>query len=103
MYAFIKTGGRQYRVEVGDVIQVEKMPQETGQQVELEQVLLVGGGEAPVVGRPLVTGAKVLATGLEHVQGQKVRVFKYIPKERYRRTKGHRQQYTRLRIDEIVV
>jgi large subunit ribosomal protein L21 len=102
MYAVVKTGGKQYRVTPGDSIEVEKLPFEVGEQVELEEVLLVANGKGATIGRPLVDGAKVKATVTRQAKGRKVIIFKYRPSKRYRRRKGHRQQFTRLRIDEIV-
>ncbi len=103
MYAVVETGGKQYRVTVGQTIEVEKLPFAVGERVELDKVLLVADGDEVKVGQPTVKGAKVLATVVEHGKGKKIIVFKYKPKERYRRKKGHRQAYTRLRIEEIVV
>ena len=102
MYAVVKTGGIQYRVSPGDSVEVEKLPYEVGQQVELDQVLLVANGNGAKIGQPLVEGAKVKATVTRQVKGRKVIVYKYRPSKRYRRKQGHRQNYTRLRIDEIV-
>lgn len=102
MYAIVRTGGRQYRVEEGAVIDVERLPLEVGASVELDEVLLVAGDGAPQVGQPLVEGVKVQATVVEQFKAKKVIVWKYIPKERYRRRQGHRHQYTRLQIDKIV-
>jgi len=102
MYAVVKTGGKQYRVSPGDSIEVEKLPNEVGEQVELDQVLLVANGSGAKIGRPLVKGAKVKATVTRQAKGRKVIIFKYRPSNRYRRRVGHRQHFTRLRIDEIV-
>ena len=102
MYAVVKTGGKQYRVSPGDSIEVEKLPFEVGEQVELDEVLLVANGKGAKIGRPLVKGAKVKATVTRQAKGRKVVIFKYRPSKRYRRRKGHRQHFTRLRIDEIV-
>ncbi|MGI6380929.1 MAG: 50S ribosomal protein L21 [Anaerolineae bacterium] len=102
MYALIETGGRQYRVAVGDTIDVELLDAQVGDSLDIEKVLLVSDDEAVRVGQPLIEGARVSATVLEHGKGPKVVAFKYRPKERYRRTLGHRQPYTRLRIDDIV-
>lgn len=102
MYAVIKTGGKQYRVSAGDSIDVERLPNGVGEQIELNQVLLVAGDSAAQIGKPLVEGARVKATVIRQVKGRKVIVYKYRPRNRYRRKKGHRQHYTRLRIDEIV-
>jgi large subunit ribosomal protein L21 len=102
MYAVVKTGGKQYRVSPGDSVEVEKLPCEVGEQVELDQVLLVSNGDGAKIGQPLVEGAKVKATVIRQVKGRKIIVYKYRASKRYRRKKGHRQHYTRLRIDEIV-
>ena len=102
MYAVVKTGGKQYRVSPGDSIDVEKLPHEVGEQVELDEVLLVANGSGTQIGRPLVEGAKVKATVTRQAKGRKVIIFKIRPSKRYRRRKGHRQHFTRLRIDEIV-
>jgi large subunit ribosomal protein L21 len=102
MYAVIKTGGKQYRVSPGDSIDVEKLPYEVGHQIELDQVLLVANGSGAKIGQPLVDGAKVKATVTRQAKGRKVIIFKYRPSKRYRRRKGHRQHFTRLRIVEIV-
>jgi large subunit ribosomal protein L21 len=102
MYAVVKTGGKQYRVSPGDSIEVEKLPYEVGEQIELEEVLLVTNGSGTQIGQPLVNGAKVKATVTRQAKGRKVVIFKYRPSKRYRRRKGHRQYNTRLRIDEIV-
>jgi large subunit ribosomal protein L21 len=103
MYAVIKTGGKQYRVSPGDSVEVEKLPHEVGEQIDLDQVLLVANGAGLQVGRPLVKGAVVKATVTRQVKGRKVIIFKHRSSKRYRRKRGHRQNYTRLRIDEIVV
>jgi len=102
MYAVVKTGGKQYRVSPGDSIEVEKLPYEVGEQIDLDQVLLVSKGSGTKVGQPLVEGAVVKATVTRQAKGRKVVIFKYTASHRYRRKKGHRQQTTRLRIDEIV-
>jgi large subunit ribosomal protein L21 len=101
MYAVVETGGKQYRVAPGDWLEVERLAGEIGDQLTLERVLLVHDGEQAVIGQPLVEGAKVLATVKAQHKGRKVIVFKYRPKQRYRRKKGHRQQLTRLHIDAI--
>ncbi|MCL4804920.1 MAG: 50S ribosomal protein L21 [Anaerolineae bacterium] len=102
MYAIVESGGRQYRAEEGNTFSVEKLPYEVGDQVELENVLLIADGDSIRVGRPNVTGATVKATVVEQYRGKKILVWKYQAKLRYRRRRGHRQDYTRLRIDEIV-
>jgi large subunit ribosomal protein L21 len=103
VYAVVKSGARQYRASVGDTIIVERLPVEPGQRLELNQVLLVADGEQVMVGQPTVSGAKVLATVVAQEKGPKIRIFKYRPKERYRLRAGHRQHYTRLRVDQIVM
>lgn len=102
MYAIVESGGRQYRAEEGHSFSVEKLPFEVGEQIELENVLLLANGDDVKVGQPNVTGASVKATIVEQYRGEKIFVWKYKPKKRYRRRQGHRQSYTRLRIDEIV-
>jgi large subunit ribosomal protein L21 len=102
MYAVIKTGGKQYRVSPGDSVDVEKLPYEVGEQIELAEVLVVAKEKSATIGQPLVEGAKVKATVTRQAKGRKVVIFKYRPSKRYRRRKGHRQNFTRLRIDEIV-
>jgi large subunit ribosomal protein L21 len=103
MYAVVKTGGKQYRVRPGDSIEVEKLPHQVGEQIELDQVLLVVNGSGTKIGKPLVKGAKIKATVTRQTKGRKVIIFKYRPSKRYRRKRGHRQQLTRLRIDDIVI
>lgn len=102
MYAIVASGGRQYRAEEGHSFSVEKLPYEVGQQIELEQVLLLADGDSIKVGQPTVAGAKVKATVMEQYRGEKIFVWKYHPKSRYRNRKGHRQSYTRLRVDQIL-
>jgi len=102
VYAVIKAGGRQYRASVGDELVVERLPYEVGTQVEIDEIYLLVDDESVTVGKPVVPGVKVKATVLEEFRGPKIRIFKYKPKERYRRRMGHRQTYMRLRIDEIV-
>jgi large subunit ribosomal protein L21 len=92
----------QYRVEEGQTLEIAKLNAEPGSQVELGEVLLVGGGDRTLVGAPLVGGAKVLAKVLGDVKGDKIVIFRYKNKKRYRRRTGHRQQYTRIAISEIV-
>jgi len=102
VYAVLKSGARQYRAAVGETILVEKLPVEVGEQLELDNVLLIAKEGQVEVGQPTIEGAKVLATVLTQEQGPKVRIFKYHPRKRYRKRAGHRQRYTRLRVDEIV-
>ena len=102
IYAIIETGGKQYRVSPGQVIDVEHLSVASGLPVELEKVLLVADGEKVTVGTPTIEGAKVLATSQGEGKGKKVIVFKYKPKVRYRKKTGHRQLYTKLAIDSII-
>ncbi|ACZ41409.1 ribosomal protein L21 [Thermobaculum terrenum ATCC BAA-798] len=102
MYAVIRTGGKQYKVAVGDQLSVEKLPAEAGQAVQFDDVLLVADGENVKVGTPTVEGALVKATVLDQERGPKIRIFKFKAKKRYRRRAGHKQNYTRVKIDEIV-
>ena len=101
MYAVVKTGGKQYKVAVGQTVDVEFLDSEVGDTVALDQVLMVSDGENVQVGQPFVEGAKVSAEVVEHGKGKKVVIFKYRPKQRYRRKRGHRQMYTRLEIKDI--
>ncbi|MEJ2007899.1 MAG: 50S ribosomal protein L21 [Acidobacteriota bacterium] len=101
MYAIIRTGGKQYKVSPGDVIRVEKLPGAVGSGVEFNHVFAVRKKEL-VVGAPLVEDAKVTATIVENDRAAKIRVLKYKRKKQYRRTIGHRQAYSAVKIDEIV-
>ncbi|WP_414695661.1 50S ribosomal protein L21 [Phenylobacterium sp.] len=101
MYAVIKTGGKQYRVSPGDLMVVEKLAGEPGANVAFGEVLMVGEGEAVVVGAPTVAGASVSATLIETRRGEKVKIFKKIRRQGYRRTRGHRQTETVLRVTAI--
>jgi len=100
-YAVIATGGKQYRVKVGDRIDVERLGAEAGSDVTLDQVLLVGGNGETKIGTPVVDGASVTARVDEHARGEKIIVFKFKAKKRYRRRTGHRQALTRLTITGI--
>jgi large subunit ribosomal protein L21 len=100
-YAIIETGGKQYRVSVGDRITVEKLDVEMGAEVVIDRVLLVGGTGDAQVGAPVVSGASVKATVEMQGKGDKIVVFKYKPKKRYRRRIGHRQPLTTLKITAI--
>lgn len=101
-YAVIHTGGKQYRVSVGDRISVERLEAEAGSEITLDRVLLVGGDGSTRVGTPLVDGAAVTASVDDHFRGEKLVVFKYKAKKRYRRRIGHRQSQTKLTITGIV-
>lgn len=102
MYAVIETGGKQYKVQEGDTVFVEKLDTEEGEQVDLSRVLLISKEDDLVVGKPFVENAKVEATVLEQGKGKKVIVYKYKAKKNYKRKQGHRQPYTKLKIDKIV-
>ena len=101
MYAVIKTGGKQYQVEEGDILKIEKLDIEEGTTFDFEEVLLVSNDGDVKVGSPLVEGAKVNAEVLEHGKNKKIVVFKYKPKKGYSKKQGHRQPYTRVRINSI--
>jgi large subunit ribosomal protein L21 len=101
MYAVIETGGKQYRVEVGTVLEIERLEVEAGDAITLDRVLLVADGDEQAIGRPLVAGATVSAEILRQDRGDKVINFKYRPKARRRVKKGHRQELTVLRISDI--
>src|SRR2546429_8672079 len=104
MYAIVETGGKQYRVKPGDPIAVERVAGEPGEVLDLDRVLLVAGdGDAARVGSPGVAGAVVRAEVVEHIRGEKIIVFRYKSKVRYRRKTGHRQSLTRLRITDILL
>jgi large subunit ribosomal protein L21 len=102
MYAIIKAGGKQYRVQSGEQLKVESLPAEVGSTVSFGEVLLVGSGDSVKVGAPLVSGAKVNATVVGHGRGEKVKIFKLRRRKHYQKTQGHRQNYTEVRIDDIV-
>jgi len=103
VYAVVESGGKQYKVTVGQTVDVELLAAEEGSTVEFDRILMVADDGNVRIGRPTVDGAKVSATVLAHGRGPKLIVFKYRPKNRYRRKLGHRQGYTRLRIDQITV
>ncbi len=101
MYAVIQTGGKQYRVKEGDVLSVEKLKAEKGQTVDLDQVLLIEDGKKILVGTPVVENAVVRIEVLENYKDEKVIVFKKKKRKQYRRTKGHRQELTKIQIEGI--
>lgn len=101
MYAILETGGKQYKVRPGDTLQVEKLPAEPGDTLEIGRVLMVADDDEVKIGSPLVEGVKVLAEVVDQRRGPKIIVFKYKAKSRYRRKTGHRQSLTTLRITEI--
>ena len=100
-HAVIVTGGKQYRVAVDDVVYVEKLPVEAGETVTIDQVLAIVDEDASVFGTPVIEGATVTATVEKNGKAKKVRVYKMKPKKNYRRTQGHRQPYTKLKITAI--
>lgn len=102
IYAIVESGGKQYHVAPGDVIEVDRLEAEEGAAVELDRVLLVAEGKKVKVGTPVVEGAKVTADVVNEFKDKKVTVFKYKSKTRYRRKKGHRQTYTKISIKEII-
>lgn len=102
MYAVIETGGKQYRVSAGDTVQVEKLPGDVGSEVEFDKVLAVFKESGQLVSGPDLSQAKVKATITEHGRGNKVLVFKFKRKKQYKRTIGHRQDYTRIKVNEIL-
>ena len=98
MYAVVKTGGKQYRVSAGEKLKVEQIPADVGAEIALDQVLLVADGEAVTLGTPLVAGATVKAKVIGHGRGDKVRIFKMRRRKHYRKSQGHRQNYTEIEI-----
>ena len=102
MYAVIKTGGKQYRVSSGEQVRIERLPDEVGGVVSFAEVLAVGEGDSVQVGAPVVAGAKVTGTVVAHGRGEKVIIFKMRRRKGYKRTQGHRQSYSDVRIDDIV-
>lgn len=102
MYAVVRSNGKQYKVAVGDEIQLETLAFEVGDPVELGEVLMIVDGENVRVGAPTVDGAAVRGTVVSRDRGPKIVIFKYKPKKRYRKRQGHRQSYTRVKVDEIV-
>ena len=103
MYAIIKTGGKQYRISPGDVLRVERLPGERGDEVILDQVLMVADGVAFQVGQPLVPNATVRTQIVRQAKSKKVLIFKKKRRKNYRRKQGHRQLFTALQINEIVL
>ena len=100
-YAIVESGGKQYKAVEGETIEVDRLPVNTGETIDLERVLMLVDGDNMSVGTPTVDGIKVSATVVDHFKGPKVIVFKYRPKNRIRVKGGHRQQYTRLKVDTI--
>lgn len=103
MYAVIKTGGKQYKVNVGDVINVEKLPVNVGEEVAFDEVLFADTDNGVVCGKPVIEGAKVVANVVEQGKGPKVVIFKYKSKKDSKKKQGHRQPYTKVQIAQIVL
>ncbi|MGD2141601.1 MAG: 50S ribosomal protein L21 [Burkholderiales bacterium] len=103
MYAVIKTGGKQYRVSSGEKLKVEQLAADVGSQITIDQVLLVADGEKLSIGQPLVKGAKVQATVVNHGRDDKVRIFKMRRRKHFKKQQGHRQNYTEIQVDKISV
>ena len=101
MYAVIKTGGKQYRVAAGDTIKVERLDAEVGHDVKLDQIVAIGTGADLVVGSPLVAGASVVASVVGHGRHPKVRIFKMRKRKHYRKSQGHRQSFTEIKIRAV--
>lgn len=101
MYAVVKTGGKQYRVAIGEKLKVEQIPADIGQEITLDQVLSVGEGDQLKVGTPLVAGAVIKATVLAQCRHDKVKIFKMRRRKHYQKRQGHRQNYTEIRIEAI--
>ena len=101
MFAIIKTGGKQYKVQEGDIIFIEKLDVEAGSEVTFDDVLALSDGDSFVAGTPNVAGCTVTATVVKNGKGKKIRIFKYNPKKGYRKRQGHRQPYTKVTIGKI--
>ena len=100
-FVVVEQGGKQYRVAEGKTIEVDRLPNEVGETVTMEDVLLSVNDDEVTIGTPLIEGAKVKAKVVDHFKGRKILVFKYRPSQRYRVKTGHRQQYTRLLVESI--
>ena len=101
MYAVVKTGGKQYKVAVGEKLKVEQIPADVDSQIIIDQVFMVGEGESVKIGTPVVAGATVTATVVSHGRHDKVKIFKMRRRKHYQKHQGHRQNYTELRIEAI--
>ena len=101
MHAVIKSGGKQYKVSPGDVVRLERLEKELGAVVEFDQVLLISDGSNATVGNPLIANAQVLGTVVEEAKAKKVIIFKFKRKKQYKVTRGHRQPYTAVQINDI--
>jgi len=103
MYAVVKTGGKQYRITPGDTFRVEKLDAEQGSKIALDNVIMVVDGDNTNIGSPAIDGAKVMCTVLEQGRAKKIYAFRYKSKKNVRVKKGHRQYYSRLRVDSIEI
>lgn len=103
MYAVVKSGGKEYKISKGDLLRVEKLPGQVGDEVNLKEVLMVSDGEQRYVGTPFLPNAVVTGEIVQTVKGKKIRIYKMKRRKNYRRTKGHRQTYTYLRVKEIAL
>jgi large subunit ribosomal protein L21 len=103
MYAVIKTGGKQYRVSSGEKLKVEQIAADVGSEITIDQVLLVADGDKVSVGKPLVEGASVKATVVNHGRGDKVRIFKMRRRKHFKKQQGHRQNFTEIEVGQISV
>jgi large subunit ribosomal protein L21 len=101
MYAVVKTGGKQYRVVAGEKLKVEQIPADVGAEITLDEVLMVGEGESVKIGTPVVAGAKVTARVVAHGRHEKINIFKMRRRKHYRKSQGHRQNYTEIEIAGI--
>ena len=101
MYAVIKTGGKQYRVTVGEKLKVEQIPADIDSQLDLDQVLMIADGDDVTIGNPVIAGAKVTVSVVSHGRGGKIRIFKMRRRKHYQKHQGHRQNYTEIRVDAI--
>jgi large subunit ribosomal protein L21 len=103
MYAIIETGGKQYKIKVGDILNIELLDANVGDQIEIGKVLAIAKDDGLIVGTPQVEGAKAIVKVLEHGKDDKILVFKYKPKKNYRKIRGHRQPFTKVAVEKIVV
>ena len=103
MYAIIETGGKQYKVQEGDTLRIELLKEAPGDTVQIDRVLTVVKDDKAMIGKPVVEGAKAVLKVLEHGKGEKVLIFKYKSKKKYRKTRGHRQPYTAVMVEKLEV
>ena len=101
MYAVVKTGGKQYRVTIGEKLKVEQIPADIDSQLDLDQVLMIADGDDVTIGNPVIAGAKVTVSVVSHGRGDKIRIFKMRRRKHYQKHQGHRQNYTEIRVDAI--